>query len=441
MEAAFILCDANDFYASCERVFDASLVGRPVVVLSNNDGCVVSRSREARALGVGMGVPVYQARRVIEAHGVRVLSSNYALYADMSRRIMSVLSDFTPELEVYSIDEAFMRVEGARAPGALDALGREIRGKVYRHTGVPLSVGIAETKTLAKLANHLAKKSEKARGVLDLTRSPHVERALERTPVGEVWGVGRRHSKLLGARGVENARQLRDVDLGWARAALTVAGARVVEELRGVSCLALESCPRPRRSLTHSRSFGRAVTTPAELREAVGCFTAHAAEKLRRHGLAASALTVFAATNRFSKDAPYHSDSATVEMAYPTDVTAELLARADACAAKVYREGCEFRKAGVLLAGLVPASPATARMYGDAEWQGGRRLMRALDELNESFDRRFGRRAVAFGVACSERDWKSKPERLWEGKSERRSPRYTTRWGELMTVGRRLTRR
>ena len=435
-----MLCDANDFYASCERVFDASLVGRPVVVLSNNDGCVVARSREARALGVGMGVPVYQVRRVLEENGVRVLSSNYALYADMSRRIMSVLSDFTPELEVYSIDEAFLRVEAATpGPDALAALGREIRERVYRHTGVPLSVGVAGTKTLAKLANQLAKKSEKARGVLDLTRSPYLDRALERTPVGDVWGVGRRYAKFLNARGVANARQLREVDLGWARRALTVVGARVVEELRGVSCLPIEACPRPRRSLTHSRSFGRPVGTLAELREAVACFTVSAAKKLRGHRLAACALTVFASTNRFSKDAPYYSDSATVEMAYPTDVTPELLARARACAGKVYREGCEFRKAGVLLTGLVPASPTTVRMYGDAEWQGARRLARALDELNERFNLRYGRDAIAYGVACTGAEWKSKPGQPWRGKSDRRSPRYTTRWAELMTVGRPST--
>jgi DNA polymerase V len=436
--AAFLLCDANDFYASCERVFDASLVGRPVVVLSNNDGCVVARSREARALGVGMGVPVYQVRRVLEAHGARVLSSNYALYADMSQRIMSVLSDFAPEVEVYSIDEAFLRAETA-GPGGLAGLGREIQEKVYRHTGVPLSVGIAETKTLAKLANHLAKRSEKARGVVDLTRSPHQTRALERTPVGEVWGIGRSYAKLLGGRGVTNARQLRDVELGWARAAMGVVGARIVQELRGVSCLPLAACPGPRRSLTHSRSFGCAVRSLAELREAVACFTVIAAKKLRKHRLAAGALTVFAATNRFSTPASYYSGSATVEMAYPTDITPELLARASACVERVYREGCEFRKAGVLLTGLVPASPATARMYGEEEWRGARRLMRALDELNESFRKRFGREAVKYGVACSKADWRSKTGMRWEGKSERCSPRYTTRWGELKTVGRRLT--
>jgi len=422
MPAVFILCDANNFYASCERVFDAALTGRPVVVLSNNDGCVVARSNEAKALGIGMGVPLFRVRHIVEAHGVRVFSSNYALYADMSQRIMTVLSEFTPEFEVYSIDEAFLRVSVPTA-GTLADLGREIQARVYRHTGVPLSVGIAETKTLAKLANHLAKKSDKARGVLDLTRSPHQDYALECTPVREVWGVGPKYARLLKSRGVENARQLRDVELGWARRALTVVGARVVQELRGVSCLPIETCPPPRKSLTHSRSFGRRVESLAGLREAVASFTVRVAEKLRRHGLAAGALTVFAATSRFSKDEPYYANSATVEMAYPTDATPELLERATVCAERVYRAGCRFKSAGVLLTGLVPASPTTIRMYGDERWQRARRLARAVDEINE----RFGRGTLRYGIVAA-------PAAGWGTKFEKRSPRYTTNWDEMVGI-------
>ena len=422
MTDAFLLCDANDFYASCERVFDASLIGRPVVVLSNNDGCVIARSEEAKAVGVKMGVPLFQARALLDAHGVQVFSSNYPLYADMSHRVMSVLGDFAPEVELYSIDEAFLRLEHKGPGGSLADFGSKVRETVYRWTGIPLSVGLAETKTLAKLANRLAKKSDKAKGVLDLSRSPFQDYALECTPVGQLWGIGRQSAKLLNSRGITNARQLRDVDLRWARKALTVVGARIVEELRGNSCLPLETCPPAKKSLTCSRSFGNPVATLSDLREAVATFTVRVAERLRRHRLAAGAVTVFAATSRFARGEPYYSNSATVAMAYPTDATPELLARTTACVAKLYREGLKFKSAGVLLSGLVPASPLTIRMQDDEQWVKSRRLMRAVDQLNA----RMGRDTVRFGAAGSRQAWKTK--------FERRSPRYTTNWQELLAV-------
>ncbi|HYJ48173.1 MAG TPA: Y-family DNA polymerase, partial [Pyrinomonadaceae bacterium] len=226
MTKVFGLCDCNNFYVSCERVFDARLVKRPVVVLSNNDGCIVARSNEAKALGIKMGVPFFQARGLIEAHNVFVLSSNYALYSDMSNRVMTALNEFTPEIELYSIDEAFLLLEHREGKDSLTDFGRRIQKTVYKLTGIPLSVGLAETKTLAKLANHLAKKSAKAQGVLDLSRSPYQDYALECTPVGSLWGIGRQYAKLLNSRGITTAKQLRDVDIRWARRALTVVGAR-----------------------------------------------------------------------------------------------------------------------------------------------------------------------------------------------------------------------
>jgi DNA polymerase V len=422
MANVFVLCDANNFYVSCERCFNAALVGRPVVVLSNNDGCIVARSNEARAIpGLKMGVPLFKVQHLIDAHNVQVFSSNYALYSDMSSRVMSVLGTFTPEIELYSIDEAFMRVDAPKR-GNLTDFGREIKEKVYKETGVPLSVGVAETKTLAKLANHLAKKSEKANGVLDLTRSPFQDLALERTPVEEVWGIGRRYTKFLHSRGITNAKQLRDVDAGWARQALTVVGARIVQELRGVSCMPIETCPPPKKSLTCSRSFGRVIESHVELREAVATFTVRVAERLRKNKLAAGTITVFVSTNRFSKDAPYYENSATVEMAYPTDATTELLERAAACAARLYREGYKFKKAGVLLNGLVPASPMTIRMQDDEEWQRSRRVMRVVDEINA----KFGRDTVSYGITGFEQNWKTK--------FEKRSQRFTTNWNELLAV-------
>jgi DNA polymerase V len=425
MTSIFALCDCNNFYVSCERVFNARLINHPVLVLSNNDGCVIARSEEAKALGIKMGTPLFQAQHIIDAHDIQVFSSNYALYGDMSHRVMSVLGEFTPQVELYSIDEAFMQLEPPSGHGSLNDLGRAIQRTTYKWTGIPVSIGMAETKTLAKLANQLAKKSDKAQGVLDLTQPTFLDCALERTPVERVWGIGRQYAKLLRARGITTARALRDVDLRWARKALTVVGARIVEELRGNSCLSLEICPRPKRSLTHSRSFGQTVETISALREAIASFTTRVAEKLRAHKLAAGAITVFVASNRFSGTQEYYSNSATIEMAYPTDVTHELLERAVRCAEKLYKKGCRLKSAGVMLTALIPASPITARMYNDEKWQRARRAMRAVDEVN----RRMGRDKIRVGAR------ELKPE--WRTKFEHRSPRFTTNWKEILAVSSR----
>lgn len=421
MDTIFALCDANNFYVSCERIFQPKLIGRPVIVLSNNDGCVVARSEEAKQIGIKMGVPVFQVEQMIDAYDVKVFSSNYALYGDMSQRVMSALGSFTPEIELYSIDEAFLHLDKPKRSSVTE-FAREIQQRVYKWTGIPLSIGIAETKTLAKLANHLAKKSDKARGVLDLTRSPYQDYALDCTPVERVWGIGRQYKKLLNSRGVLTARELRDVDVRWARQAMTVIGARIVEELRGNSCLPLESCPQPKKSLTCSRSFGRMVETLSDLREAVASFTIRVAERLRKNQLAAGAITVFVATNRFSKVEPYYSNSVTVEMAYPTDTTPELVERATDCAERLYREGCRFKSAGVILSALVPASPITMRMYGDKRWRRSRSLMQAIDNINS----RFGRDAIKYGI--------SGIGQRWQTKFEKRSQGYTTSWKELLQV-------
>lgn len=421
MATIFALCDCNNFYVSCERVFQPKLRGRPVIVLSNNDGCVVARSDEAKAVGIKMGAPLFQVERIIKAYGVQVLSSNYALYGDMSSRVMSVLGDFTPELELYSIDEAFLKVE---RPGkcSLTEFARIMQERIYKWTGIPLSIGIAETKTLAKLANKLAKKSDKAKGVLDLSSSPYQDYALRSTPVGDLWGIGRQYGKLLNSRGIINAKQLRDVDLSWARQALTVVGARIVEELRGNSCLPIESCPPAKKSLTCSRSFGKMIESLSDLRQAVATFTIRAAARLRHNQLAAGAITAFVSTNRFSKTEPYYTNSMTVEMAYPTDTTPELLRRALASVDKLYRAGCKFKSAGVILGNLVPASPMTIRMQDDERWLKSRRLMQTIDQINS----RMGRDKIRLGVEGLKQEWKTK--------SEKRSPRYTTNWNELPTV-------
>lgn len=418
----FLLADCNNFYVSCERIFDPSLLGRPIVVLSNNDGCVVARSLEAKALGIRMGVPLFQIRRLVEREGVLVYSSNYELYGDMSARVMAGLREFTDAVEVYSIDEAFVELDGCRQAGSYRDLGREIREKILRWTGVPITVGIARTKTLAKVANHLAKTSDKAKGVLDLTDSPHLDVALERTPVEEVWGVGPAYAARLRARGIETALQLRDVDVRWARRAMTVVGARLVMELRGVSCIPLETAPPAKRSITTSRSFPAPVSKYEELKESVSFFLTRCAEKLRRAQLAASAVTVFIQTGRFA-EGPRYAKSITLELVYPADATAELLRHALEALQRVYRDGYEYRKAGVMLAGLTPAAQLTGRLFDDAQLEKFRRVTPVVDLLNK----KYGRDTVRLAGA--------NPRGRWRTKAARRSPRYTTKLKEVIRVG------
>ena len=421
-DAAIALIDCNNFYVSCERVFNPKLHGRPVVVLSNNDGCVIARSNESKQLGITMGAPLFKVRDVVDQHEVCILSSNYALYGDMSNRVMTTLQEYTPEVEIYSIDEAFINLAGVgREPPS--ELATRIKERVRRVTGIPVSIGIAETKTLAKLANRLAKKSEKADGVLDLTGSAYREAALERTPIGDVWGIGRQYTKLLKSRGIENALQFSRLEARWVRQRLTVVGARLHAELNGVSCLNLEAAPRPRQSVTCSRSFGESVHTLGELKEAVAMFMTRAAEKLRRDRLAASVVTVFIETNRFRTDEAQSADSATHELLYPTDSTDELLRCALGATDRLFRDGFRYKKAGVMLNTLVPASPLTMRMFHQDSWERTRRVAQAMDAVN----RRWGRHTLRYGAVVT--------EGRWQTKAERRSPRYTTRLDELLTIG------
>lgn len=417
MADAFALIDCNNFYASTERVFDAKLNKRPVVVLSNNDGCVIARSEEAKRLGVTMGAPLFKVKSLLEENEAKILSSNYELYGDMSARVMESLRSFSPEVEVYSIDEAFLGFDARRDD--LEKTGSEIRETIRKWTGIPVSVGIAETKTLAKLANRFAKKTD---GFLNLYGSPFVEDALQMTPVRDLWGIGRASVEKLERLGVRNAFELREMDLRRARKVLTVVGARLVLELRGTSCLPLELVPPPKRSITCSRSFGRAACDYETVREAVAFFLTRAAEKLRRHRLAANAVTVFIGTDRFNPKPDHHSASETYCSIYPSDANFELRKWAFACLDKIFREGFHYRKAGVILSGLVPADELTERIFDEKKWERFRAVMKSVDEVN----RKFGRDTVHFGLPSL--------NNAWRGRSEWRSNRCTTRFKEILKV-------
>jgi len=380
MAVLFALIDCNDFYVSCERLFQPTLQGKPVVVLSNNDGCVIARSDEAKALGIPMGLPAFQLAARIKEHPIEVYSSNYTLYGDLSARVMTTLTQWTPAVEVYSIDEAFLTFS-ALPREALTAYGQTIRTTIQQWTGMPVSIGLGATKTLAKLANRLAKRSAEAQGVVALTSPREIEAVLAQTPIEHLWGIGPGYTRRLKAHEITTALQLRDVNDRWIRQHLGIVGLRIVWELRGIACLPLELCPPPKQSLMVSRSFGRPITTLTEMREAVATYTTRAAEKLRRHQVAARVLTVFLTTNRFA-DEPQYSNSVTIPLPVATQDTAELIRYALRGVEQIFRAGYRYKKAGVILTVLVPAHQVQMHLFDDQDRERSCQLMAAIDAIN-----------------------------------------------------------
>ncbi|MCZ2112760.1 MAG: Y-family DNA polymerase, partial [Anaerolineae bacterium] len=349
----FALIDGNNFYVSCERVFDPKLEGRPVVVLSNNDGCVVARSQEVKALGVKMGVPWFQLRDLAKQHGIVAKSSNYSLYGDMSARMMAVLGRFSPDQEIYSIDECFLDMDGF---GHLDlsAYGQEIRARVRQWLGLPVCVGFGATKTLAKLANHAAKKRPEFGGVCDLAAlsAAAQDALLASIDVGEVWGVGHRGTPRLKALGLDNVKALRDADAKWLRREFSVVLERTVTELNGIPCIDLEDAAPAKQQIMSSRAFGAYVYDLAGLEEAVATYVGRAAEKLRRQGSVAGAVQVYVRTNPFKEDHPQYQRGLTVPLPDPTDDTRLLVRAALLGLRRIFKPGYAYQKAGVMLMDL-----------------------------------------------------------------------------------------
>jgi len=417
----FALVDCNNFYVSCERVFNPQLEGKPVVALSNNDGCIVARSNEAKALGIKMGEAFFKFRNVIERHGVFVFSSNYTLYGDMSRRVFATLARFTPEVEIYSIDEAFLNLTGFEKDN-VTAYGQRIRATVKQWTGIPVSIGIAETKTLAKVAGHVAKYSAKVEGVLDLTIPGYRKKALTMTYVGDVWGIGRRLSKRLTAKGIETALQLSEVDDGWIRKQMGIVGVRMVHELRGIRCFPLKLSAPPKKGITCSRSFGRPVTMLNEMKEAVAAYVSRAALELRKQNSVAGHLTVYMMTNRFKVKEPLHNEEVSIKLPVATDNTGELIYYASGAVEKIFKAGYKYKKAGVILAELSPACQSQTDMFDSLDRDRTEKLMATLDSVNA----RMGSKTLQFAAQGTTQPWSMR--------CERRSPSYTTNWDELLEV-------
>ncbi len=418
----FALVDCNNFYVSCERVFNPRLVGKPVVVLSNNDGCIIARSNEAKALGIGMGTPYYKCRGLIARHDVQVFSSNYALYGDLSHRVMSTLAALEPEVEIYSIDEAFISLPRGKADD-MDKYGRYLIGKIRRHTGVPVSIGIAPTKTLAKIANERAKKDDCCNGFFDLSAfSPaEMDGLLATVAVDDVWGIGRRSAVKLRRLGINNARDFKNQDDRLIRAQMTVTGLRTALELRGISCLSLESAPPARKSVGTSRSFGQPVKTLRELREAVATYVAVAAAKLRGEQLVAGGMYVYLATNSFNK-LPQYAARQMVSLGQASAYTPALTTAALNALGKIFRPGFSYKRAGVVLVDLHSNHRRQRHLFQMDRRQRDEKLMLAVDLVNN----KWGSNTVQCGAAGFSKDWKNR--------QLLKSPAYTTSWQALPLV-------
>lgn len=422
--ARIALIDGNNFYVSCERVFDPKLEGRAMVVLSNNDGCVVARSPEVKALGVKMGVPWHSLRELCKQHPIIAYSSNYALYGDMSRRMMTVIGQFAPDQEIYSIDESFLDLTGFQHLD-LVAYGQTIRQRVRQWVGTPVCVGIGPTKTLAKLANHIAKKRPEYQGVCDISRLPPetVSALFAQLDVREVWGVGPRLTTRLAAQGIVTVADLRAADPARIHQGYSVVLARTVRELRGEACIAMEDFAPNKQQIICSRSFGQLVGSLHDLSEAVSTYVARAAEKLRRQGSLAGSVYVFIRTNPFRERDPQYSRGVTVPLPESSDDTLMLTAAALAGLKLIYRTGFAYQKAGVMLADLSPWASRQPSLFDDpAALARRRKLMATMDRINAEF----GRGVIRLASAGT------RP--AWVMRQDQRSPRYTTRWDELPVV-------
>lgn len=418
----FALVDCNNFYASCEKLFRPDLKDTPVVVLSNNDGCVVARSREAKSLGIKMGVPVFQIKAEMQRHGIFAFSSNYALYADLSSRVMRTLEEMAPRVEVYSIDEAFLDLTGIESALSLVEFGQQVRERIGHWIGITVCVGIAPTKTLAKLANHAAKKYPATQGVVDLTNPDRQRRLLALVPVDDVWGVGRRLSKRLNALGITTALDLANASPRAIRDQFSVVLERTVRELNGESCIELEEISPTKKQIVCSRSFGVKVTQFELLREAVCEYATRATEKLRKEQQQAKVLTVFIRTSPFKDNEPQYSNSASGELLIPSCDTRDFIELANHLLKRIWKDGFRYAKAGVMLSDFYDPGMFQPGLFDDVSTRANsQQLMSVLDSINQS-----GAGKVFFAGQGTKKDWSMKREHL--------SPAYTTRWDQLPRV-------
>ncbi len=420
-QTRFAIVDCNNFYASCERLFRPELRGKPVVVLSNNDGCIIARSNEAKALGIGMGTAYFKAKKFLKQHDVAVFSSNYALYGDLSSRVMDVLSQFAPRIEVYSIDEAFLDFEGF-GQWDLHHHGKQICQTVEQWTGIPVSIGFGPTKTLAKLANRVSKKQADLQGVFNFNDAKDPDAVLANVAIGDIWGVGRKWAEKLQKQGIHTALDLKHCDAGTMKQRFNVVLARTVQELQGTPCIQLEEARADRQQVLCSRSFGVRVTEYKDMRAALTHFVSQAAEKLRKQALLANTISVHMSTSPFDDRREYYNNAATVKLMVPTDDTRKLTAAAQGLLETIYLDGHSYQRAGVLLMDLTQPQYQQQDLFAATEHPRSDELMKAMDMINATM----GNGTLRFAGEGFEAGWRMK-QRL-------RSPRYTTQFSELRTV-------
>lgn len=422
MNSVFALVDCNNFYASCERLFRPSLKSTPIIVLSNNDGCVVARSQETKALGIKMAVPAFKIEPLVKQHDIKVFSSNYALYGDISSRVMATLETLAPKIEVYSIDEAFLDLSGFELMGSLESYGKKIRQTVGQHVGVPVCVGIATTKTLAKLANYAAKKYAATVGVVDLTTPERQRRLMDITPVDEVWGVGRKSAEKLKRLGIKTVLQLAQMDKARAQRLFSIGMVKTIEELNGCVRFSQEDDPAPKKQLMCSRSFAERMTDYEPLRETVCEFAARAAERLRGEGQVCSMVNVFIRTSMFNANEPSYTNSATAKLSIPASDTRTILKAATDLFDSIWKEGYRYAKSGVMLGDFCDPNKAQLDLFSDLASQASDDgLMSVIDKINQG-----GHGKIWFGGQRPKEDSFMKRANL--------SPAYTTRWEDLPVV-------
>lgn len=417
MNQFFALVDCNNFYVSCERVFNPRLLRRPVVVLSNNDGCIIARSNEAKALGIPMGAPLFQYKNLIESQNVVICSSNFCLYGDMSRRVMQTLETFAADVQIYSVDEAFLQFRVSDPV----RFAKEMRARVLQWTGIPVSIGIAPTKTLCKVASKLAKKHSD--GVVILAKQDEWEAHLKEMPPQEIWGIGKQISARLQRKGIYTAYDFSQADDNLIRKNLSVVGLRTAMELRGISCLPFEELPEPKKSITCSRSFGKPIDNLEELFEATATYMARAAEKLRGQGSLAGAVTIFAKRHPY---VPGQSQSAYADfvLTQPTAYTPLLISYAKLGISQLFCEDWKYHKSGVILSDITQANAYQPDLFIRSEKQTAKQtaLMNAMDAVNG----RYGKNAIYFAAEGIQKEWKVK--------QDLKSDRYTTSWNELLKI-------
>ena len=411
------LIDCNNFYASCERIFNPRLIGKPIVVLSNNDGCIITRSAEAKELGIKMGEPYFKAKKIIDKNNVRVFSSNYSLYGDISQRVMETLARFASDVEIYSIDEAFLGLNGFENY-ELSKYCKYIRRTIKQWVGIPVSIGVSTTKTLSKIANNLAKKNKEYDGVCILKSWFDINEALKLTPIEDVWGIGRRLSVFLKKYKINTAYDFTQLDKGWIRKNMGVVGEKTFLELCGVSCIELELIPSDKKSCCVSRSFSKPVEKIDDLEESVSSYGTRVAEKIREEGLVAESMSIFVLTNYFNRKEKQYSNSIKLQLPYPTNNSIKIVKRALEGIRKIYREGYRYKKAGVILYGLTKAKQTRGLLDYDRENSDS--IMNTLDRINE----RYGSSTIRLASEGVDKSWRMRRESV--------SPCYTTRFDDLV---------